>query len=155
MSPPQLRLATPADLPGIEALLATEMLPAMHISEWLETFWVLDRDGVIVGCAALEVYGPAGVIRSVVVAGSERGSGLGDLLSRTAIEEAQRRGVERLYLFTADKMPYWSRFGFEACELEDWEPVARESWQWRGNNEHEQLRAFLTGMRADTARALH
>ncbi len=154
MSPPALRLARPDDIPHIEKLLSAEWLPPLQIAEWLETFWVLDRDGTVVGAAGLEVYGPAGVIRSVVVAPSERGKGLGDLLSRTAIAEAQKRGVERLYLFTGDKAPFWARFGFEQCTLDDWEPVARESWQWQAISEHEQMRSLVITMRTDIARAM-
>jgi N-acetylglutamate synthase-like GNAT family acetyltransferase len=154
MSPPELRLAQLGDVPGIERLLSAEWLPPLQIAEWLGTFWVLDRDGVVVGAAGLEVYGPAGVIRSVVVAPPERGEGLGDLLSRTAITEAHRRGVERLYLFTGDKAPFWARFGFKQCTLDDWEPPARESWQWQAISEHEQMRALVITMRTTTARAM-
>jgi N-acetylglutamate synthase-like GNAT family acetyltransferase len=154
MSQPELRLARPEDIPHIEKLLAAEWLPPLQIAEWLETFWVLDRDGAVVGAAGLEVYGPAGVIRSVVVAPSERGNGLGDLLSRTAIAEAHKRRVERLYLFTGDKAPFWTRFGFEQCTLDDWEPVARESWQWQAISEHEQMRSLVITMRTDVQAAM-
>jgi amino-acid N-acetyltransferase len=154
MSTPLLRLARPEDILEIEKLLSAEWLPPFQIAEFLETFWVLDADGRVLGGAGLEVYGPAGVIRSVVVHPSLRGQGLGDLLSRAAIAEASKRGVERLYLFTGDKAPFWSRFGFEQCALEDWEPAVRESWQWQAISQNEQIASFVTPMRTDIARAM-
>ena len=84
MSEPALRLARPEDVPAIEKLLAAEWLPPFQIREFLDTFWVLEEGGRVVGSAGLEVYGQAGVIRSVVVHPSGRGRRLGDLLSKTA-----------------------------------------------------------------------
>jgi amino-acid N-acetyltransferase len=154
MSTPALRLARPEDIPEIEKLLTAEWLPPFQIAEFLETFWVLNGDGRVRGGAGLEVYGPAGVIRSVVVHPSVRGQGLGDLLSRAAIAEASKRGVERLYLFTGDKAPFWSRFGFEWCGLEDWEPAAQASWQWQAISQNEQIASFVKPMRTEIARAM-
>jgi N-acetylglutamate synthase-like GNAT family acetyltransferase len=154
MSRPVLRLARPEDIPEIEKLLTAEWLPPFQIAEFLDTFWVLDGDGRVLGGGGLEVYGPAGVIRSVVVHPSVRGQGLGDLLSRAAIAEASKRGVERLYLFTGDKAPFWGRFGFEQCALEDWEPAAQASWQWQIMSQRPELASMVTPMRTEMARAM-
>lgn len=154
MSTPVLRLARPEDIPEIEKLLTAEWLPPFQIAEFLATFWVLDAGGRVLGGAGLEVYGPAGVIRSVVVHPSVRGQGLGDLLSRAAIAEAGKRGVERLFLFTGDKAPFWSRFGFERCALEDWESAAQASWQWQIMSQRPEIAAMVTPMRTEMARAM-
>ncbi len=146
---PLLRRARPEDVPAIEKLLSAEWLPPFQIHEFLETFWVLDEDGRVLGCAGLEVYGQTGVIRSVVVHPSLRGRRFGDLLSKTAMTEARRRGAKRLYLFTGDKAPFWRRHGFEPCSLEDWEPVARESWQWQAISERPEIARMVTPMRAE------
>jgi N-acetylglutamate synthase-like GNAT family acetyltransferase len=90
----------------------------------------------------------------VVVHPSVRGQGLGDLLSRAAIAEASNRGVERLYLFTGDKAPFWSRFGFELCALEDWEPAAQASWQWQIMSQRPEIAAMVKPMRTEMARAM-
>jgi len=97
MITPALRLARPEDIPEIEKLLTAEWLPPFQIAEFLETFWVLERDGRVLGGAGLEVYSPAGVIRRVVVHPSVRGQGLGGLLSRAAIAEASKRGATLPY----------------------------------------------------------
>ena len=147
MSVPALRLAREDDIPQIEKLLAAEWLPPRMIREFLPTFWVLEDGDDVAGCAGLEIYGNTGVIRSVVVAPDLRGRGLGDLLSREAMGEAQRQGVRRLYLFTGDKVPFWQRYGFQECAMEDWEPDARASWQWQVMNERPEIRAMVTPMR--------
>ncbi|MDO8615615.1 MAG: GNAT family N-acetyltransferase [Dehalococcoidia bacterium] len=149
MSAPVLRLARPEDIPAIEALLTAEWLPPFQIREFLETFWVLDEEGRVLGAAGLEDYGEAGVIRSVVVHPSARGRRLGDLLSRTAIGEARRRGLQRLYLFTGDKAPFWRRFGFEPCTMADFEPAARRSWQFVAISERPEIARMVTPMRAN------
>lgn len=148
---PLLRRARPEDVPAIEKLLSAEWLPPFQIREFLETFWVLDEGGRVLGSAGLEVYGRTGVIRSVVVHPSLRGRGLGDLLSKTAITEARRRGARRLYLFTGDKAPFWRRHGFEPCSLEDWAPAARQSWQWQAISERPEIARMVTPMRAEVS----
>lgn len=153
MSGPQLRLARPEDVPAVEKLLTAEWLPPLRIREFLETFWVLDQGGLVLGAAGLEVYGESGVIRSVVVDPSVRGRRFGDLLSKTAIDEARRRGAKRLYLFTGDKAPFWRRHGFEPCSLEDWEPAARASWQWQAISERPEIARIVTPMRAELGEA--
>ncbi len=149
MSAIEIRLALPEDIPEIEALLTAEWLPPFQIREFLETFWVLDEGGSILGAAGLEVYGEAGTIRSVVVHPSRRGRRLGDLLARTAIAEAQRRRVKRLYLFTGDKAPFWRRYGFEPCTMADFEPAVRRSWQYVGLSERPEIARILTPMRVN------
>ncbi len=151
MSGPRLRLARPEDVPAIEKLLAAEWLPPFQIREFLDTFWVLEEGGRVLGSAGLEVYGEAGVIRSVVVHPSVRGRRLGDLLSRTAIAEARQRGARRLYLFTGDKAPFWRRFGFQPCSMDDFEPAARECWQWQAISERPEIARMVTPMRAEMA----
>lgn len=153
MSKPFIRPSRREDIPQIEKLLSSEWLPPLMVAEFLETFWSLADGAGVLGCAGLEVYGEAGLIRSVVVHESLRGKGFGDLLAETAIDEAKRRGVQRLYLFTGDRMPFWARFGFEQCTLEDWEPAARASWQWQGISGNEEVAAYVKPMRTTIDRA--
>jgi len=149
VSEPVLRLAEPGDIPTIEKLLAAEWLPPMMIAEFLPTFWVLDEGGRVVGGAGLEVYGPAAVLRSVVVDPSLRGTRQGHRLAETALAEARRQKVQRVYLFTMSAMPFFARYGFRPCTMEDFEPSVRESWQYRGLSEMPEIRNRLTPMRLD------
>jgi amino-acid N-acetyltransferase len=149
MSGVELRGARPQDVPLIEGILKAEMLPPLRIREWLETFWVLERDGRVLGCAGIESYGEAIVLRSVVVDPSLRGTGEGIRLIRHALNEARRRGARRAYLFTGSASGFFSRFGFEECEVGDFEPEARESWQWQFMSSNAEIRAYVTAMRSE------
>ena len=66
-----------SDLPAIEHLLSVAGLPLEGAGPAFES-GVVARDGeAVVGAAAVELYGSAGLLRSVVVAPDRRGSGLG------------------------------------------------------------------------------
>ena len=147
--PPLLRLARAEDVDAITRLITSESLPAVEVTEWLSSFWVLEDAGTLVGCAGIERYGDAAVLRSVVVAASLRGSGEGDRLTSRALAFARDDGARRCYLFTMTAPEFFSRFGFERCRLDDFEPAARESWQWQGISGSEDLAARVIPMRAD------
>jgi amino-acid N-acetyltransferase len=88
------------DLPAIVSLLEHSGLPHAEIERHLGAA-VVARDGTrLVGSAAVELYGPAGLLRSVAVAAEQRGQGLGRRLTNAALELARRRGVRHLYLLT-------------------------------------------------------
>jgi len=69
----ELRRAREEDILQIEALITAEGLPAYGLAEYLGTFFVLDEGERLVGCAGLEIYGEAALLRSVVVAPEHRG----------------------------------------------------------------------------------
>jgi amino-acid N-acetyltransferase len=138
-----LRPATQDDVPAISDLIRSASLPVIEVGEWLDTFWVIENDGAVAACAGIERYGDSAVLRSVVVDESLRGSGQGDRLTRHALDWAREDGAKRCYLFTLDAEPFFASYGFERCRLDDFEPAARESWQWRGVSENEQLRGML------------
>ena len=145
---PELRLARPADVPHIERMLTAEWLPPFQITEFLPTFWVLERGADVLGAAGLEIYGEAGFIRSVVVDPVLRGTGQGERLVQRALEEAKARGVKRLYLFTLSAAPFFARFGFEPCRMDDFEEAVRQSWQFIALSERPEIAQRLIPMRA-------
>jgi len=142
----QLRKARPEDLAAIDEMIVGEHLPPFQTADFLDTFWVLEKEGRLVGCAGLEVYGEAALLRSVVTRQEIRGQGYGDLLVKRAMEEAAKMGVKRVYLFTMDKAPFFARFGFEPCSMEDFEPAARQATQYRVLKDHPEVAAVLTAM---------
>ena len=144
-----LRLARPDDVPEIERLLSAEWLPPMAIAEFLDSFWVLERDGRVAGAAGIELYDKAAVLRSVVVAPALRGTGEGDRLVRTGLDYARRHGAQRVYLFTMHAAPFFVRYGFEPVTTDDFEPAARDSWQYVGLTERPEILEKMTPMRLE------
>jgi amino-acid N-acetyltransferase len=141
-----LRPARPEDIPEIERLLAAEWLPPMAIAEFLPSFWVLESDGRVMGCAGIEIYGDSSVLRSVVVAPELRGTGEGDRLVRTALDYAHEHGAKRVYLFTMHARPFFARHGFAPVTIDDFEPCLRESWQYVGLTERPEILKQMTPM---------
>jgi N-acetylglutamate synthase-like GNAT family acetyltransferase len=62
---------------------------------------VIAADGDdVVGSVALELYGDAALLPSVAVAPEQRGRGLGQKLTQSALGLARQRGVRQVYLLT-------------------------------------------------------
>jgi amino-acid N-acetyltransferase len=111
---------TPAageDWPSLRALLARSGLADDGLGPHLgSTLMARDARGII-GCAALELYDDAALLRSLAVDASERGTGVGTALTVAALELARRHHVRRVYLLTETAADFFPRFGFT--------PVAR------------------------------
>ena len=146
---PLLRLARADDVDALSRLIASETLPAVEVAEWLSSFWVLEDAGTLVGCAGIERYGDSALLRSVVVAAELRGSGEGVRMTERALAFARDDGAQRCYLFTMTAADFFSRFGFERCRLDDFEPAVRESWQWQAISGNEALAEQVIPMCAD------
>ncbi len=115
----RLERASGADVPAVEALLSAADLPLDGAADAVASLGVVARDaaGAVVGAAALERFGSAGLLRSVVVAPGARGLGVG----RAVVEEAERlaaaEGLDDLYLITETAEAWFPRLG--------WAPVPR------------------------------
>jgi amino-acid N-acetyltransferase len=70
------------------------------------------RDGVLVGCAALEVYGRTGLLRSVAVEPSLQRSGVGRALVSDRLAAARAMKLDAVYLLTTTAADYFPRLGF-------------------------------------------
>ncbi len=140
------RRARAEDIPRIEALITGEHLPAYGLDEFLGTFFVLADGEHVVGCAGLEVYGQAALLRSVVVAPERRRRDEGRRLVEAALAEARRRGVARVYLFTMHAGDFFGRLGFRDVRTEDFEEAVRASRQYEAVSRMPDLRARVKAM---------
>ena len=140
------RRARAEDIPRIEALITGEHLPAYGLDEFLGTFFVLVDGEDIVGCAGLEVYGEAALLRSVVVAPERRRRDEGRRLVEAALSEARRRGVARVYLFTMSAGGFFGRLGFREVEPDEFEEGVRASRQFEAVSRMPDLRTRVKAM---------
>jgi amino-acid N-acetyltransferase len=116
VAPVALRPAGTADEPALRALLAAASLPFDDVSSGRQDFIVAAADSQVVGCAALEVFGSAALLRSLAVAKEHRGSGLGRALYDHIVAKARAQGLERLFLLTTTAAPFFARRGFATVE---------------------------------------
>jgi amino-acid N-acetyltransferase len=108
--------ATTQDVPAVEALLAAAGLPLEGAAEALSTAVVASEGGDVVAAAAIERFGNAGLLRSVVVAADRRGTGLGRGIVAAAEDLARAEGITDLYLLTETAADWFPRLGYEVVE---------------------------------------
>jgi len=113
------RRAARGDLPEIEGLLREAGLPTTGVGERVSDFAVAEAAGRVVGCAGLEVYGGAALLRSVAVRPAFRGQGIGRDLVEMLLDRAAAGEVTDVYLLTTAAAGYFRRLGFE--------PVGRDA----------------------------
>lgn len=104
--------ATLADAAAVEGLLADAGLPLEGAGEALSLGVVARDGGHVVGAAAIERFGEAGLLRSVVVDRRHRGTGLGRGLVEAAEGLARSVGVRELYLLTETAADWFPRLGY-------------------------------------------
>ena len=85
-----------------------------HISRFLVLVEKRSGEEKVLGCVALEPYGPdLSEIRSLAVAPDARGQGrnVGDRLMKAVLDTARRRKIARLFAVT-HRPKFFSRYGF-------------------------------------------
>jgi len=122
-----VREAKSGDWPAVTSLLAAAGLPLAGVEENLTGFLVAVRGEIVIGCAAVELYGRDGLLRSVAVAEAERGSGLGQELVHRSLERAASAGMETVTLLTTTATEFFPRFGFQVLEREAVPAAVQES----------------------------
>jgi amino-acid N-acetyltransferase len=119
--------ARKSDLPAVVALLQQNGLPDDGLAEHFETTWVARRSGEVVGCVALEIYADGALLRSLAVQERLRGNGLGERLTRAALDHAKEAGVSDVYLLTETAGGFFPRFGFHSITRADVPASVRQS----------------------------
>ena len=112
----RLVAAHAADWPAISALLVAAQLPLDGALDHLPGFIVAFRNSDLIGSAALETYGPVGLLRSVAVTEAQRGSSVGSQLVHAIISRAKNTGLESVVLLTETAHAYFPRFGFQEID---------------------------------------
>jgi len=136
MTPPasvsQVRPATSGDWKSIERLLRERRLPTDGARDHLATFLVATDGPSLLGCAGIEQYGDVGLVRSVAVAETAGGRGVGAELVRALLARARTLGLRELYLLTTTAAGYFPRFGFETVGRETLPSALWASEELRG-----------------------
>jgi amino-acid N-acetyltransferase len=119
--------AGPGDMADLRRLLEASGLPVDDVGRAGQEFLVARSGGDLVGCAGVELYGGPALLRSLAVSASRRGEGIGDLLLRTLVEHARRRGARELFALTTTIEPLLARRGFTRVERAEVPEAVRQS----------------------------
>jgi amino-acid N-acetyltransferase len=112
----QIDRATPADVPAVEGLLSAAGLPLEGARQALALGVVAREGGRVVAAAAVEQFGDAGLLRSVVVDEALRSTGVGRALVGAAEDAAFVAGISELYLLTETAADWFPRLGYEVVD---------------------------------------
>ena len=121
----KVRNAKISDAESISALISNyaehdKMLfrSLADIYENLQSFFVAENEAGIVGCCALEIiWSDLAEIKSLAVAESSIGSGVGKMLITAATEKAQQIGLPRIFALTLTP-EFFQKADFETIEKE-------------------------------------
>ncbi len=103
----------------VKQLLLEAELPTLDITpEKLKTFFACEVNGEVEGVVGLELDGPVGLLRSLVVSPRSRSKGLGSALVAYAEGVARAKGVVWLYLLTTTAERFFKRLGYEGIPRE-------------------------------------
>ncbi len=108
----RIRPARPKDLESVEKLLIASGLAPDGLDDHLSSMLIAEREHRVVATAALELYGDSALLRSVAVDSTERGTGLGQRITKEAIHLALRLRINRLFLLTETAGDFFHKFGF-------------------------------------------
>jgi amino-acid N-acetyltransferase len=104
--------ATHEDLEPVLRLLESNYLPKAGVSDHLENFILAFDDEKLAGCVGLEVYGDAGLLRSLAVDTNFRSQGLGTRLVEGVLDLAEHKKLSSVSLLTTTAQDYFPKFGF-------------------------------------------
>ncbi len=135
----RVRRALPSDAHAIRVLIDRyvadgTLLPRAEafISSQAHHFLVAEEDGHVVGCVHLDEYAPSlSELRSLAVAPSTQGKGVGRELVLATEALAQRRGHATLFAVSNDEA-FFNRFGFSARHIPELDRERSEVSRYKG-----------------------
>ena len=126
-----IKHADPSDLQEVQALLQRSQLPLDGLAEHVETMIVARDKSHVVGAAALEFYADGALLRSVAVDRAVQGRRLGHRLTEAALQMAQERGANTVFLLTTTAETFFPKFGFEQVARADVPASVQASVEFR------------------------
>lgn len=115
--PVLVRALRPRDRAAVRAILGAAGLDPVIEPEARAV--VADSAGQVVAVAALATLGSVGLLRSVAVAPSWRGRGIGARLVADRLADAAAQGLGAVYLLTEGAAGFFAQAGFAAIPREE------------------------------------
>ena len=121
----RLREASPNDVAGILELISPlekEGLLVKRPRELIETevkhFRVIERDGMVVACAALYPFGNKGELACLATHSQYRNDNRGELLLKRIESDAKMQGLSAIFVLTTQAEHWFSERGFVKAAIE-------------------------------------
>ncbi|SEI79721.1 amino-acid N-acetyltransferase [Allopseudospirillum japonicum] len=139
----QLRNACIQDVAGLLALIQPFEEKGIlvrrsreRLESEIEHFSVIERDGMIIGCAALYTFAESAYaeLACIVVDTRYRGRIRGDRLLAHTEKRARAAGVRHLFALTTHTAHWFLEHGFILGQLQDLPPTRQELYNWQRNS---------------------
>ena len=112
LSEPRARPVEPDDLAQLSAALRGASLPTDDLNDPHLRLFAYELRGLVVGYGGLELYGENALLRSIVVAPTFRGQGMGRKIVNALVAHAKGQGVRNVYLLTTNTRDFFAQLGF-------------------------------------------
>jgi amino-acid N-acetyltransferase len=125
-----LELIQPLESKGILVRRSRELLETE-----IEHFTIMERDGLVVGCAALYPYRQERMaeLACVAVHPNYRDGGRGERLLEQMETQARAQGIQQLFLLTTQTAHWFLERGFVPSDLDDLPMQRRQLYNYRRN----------------------
>ena len=102
----------------------------------IDRFWLVERDGLVVACAALYPYpaGSMGELACVAVHPEYRNKGRGDRLLQHMEQIARARGLRQVFVLTTQTSQWFQERGFRPATLDALPMEKQALYNWRRNS---------------------
>jgi len=123
-----VRPAVQGDIGGILALIQPledagilVRRPQAMLENDIDKFTVIERDGMLIACAALYAYPDESIaeLACLVVHPDYRAAGRGDQLLQYLERQCDAEGLRRLFVLTTQTSHWFREHGFDNCELNE------------------------------------
>ncbi len=123
-----VRAAVQGDIGGILALIQPledagilVRRPQAMLENDIDKFTVIERDGMLIACAALYAYPDESIaeLACLVVHPDYRAAGRGDQLLQYLERQCDAEGLRRLFVLTTQTSHWFREHGFDNCELNE------------------------------------
>lgn len=137
-----LRQATVKDIPGlldiIRPLVDRGILiarPQERLENEIDDYLILEREGLVIGCAALHTYPAesAGELACMALHPAYQGDKRGERLLRQIEEKASSLGLQKIFALSTQTVHWFREHGFEQAHLSDL-PTVRQTTYNPGRN---------------------
>ena len=131
------RRATAGDIGGILELISPLEADGSlvgrsreRMENEIDRYVVVERDGAVIGCAALFPYPDAGMaeLAGLAVDAAYRNAGRGDVLLGAIENEARSGGISRLFVLTTKTSHWFKERGFRDGGLDELPPGRRHAY---------------------------
>jgi len=114
--------------PGVKRLLKASQLNSSDLTpEHLRHFFGLGTKEEPEGIVGMEVFNTVALLRSLAVASSRRGAGLGSKLLAHAEDYARNLGIKSIYLLTNTAELFFKHRGYQSAARDDAPSAIRET----------------------------